>query len=75
MEQADSSDAARQQLLSFLSGATTYGYAPQSGEIVVPLKQVGAEMSAALAAATAVEEKAIQVSEEMLGAKREKLQP
>jgi len=73
MEKADISDEARQQLLSFLSGTTTDGYAPQSGEIVGILKQMGDEMSAALAEATAQEEKSIQVFEEMMAAKAKEI--
>jgi len=56
MDKADLSDSSRQELLSFLSGTTTEGYAPASGEIVGILKQMGDEMSAGLAEATAQEE-------------------
>ena len=50
----------RQQLLSFLSGGGPFsqGYAPQSGQIVGLLKQLGDDMATSLAQSMAAEEKA-----------------
>jgi len=74
MDKADLSDSSRQELLSFLSGTTTEGYAPASGEIVGILKQMGDEMSAGLAEATAQEEKSIQIYDEMMAAKAKEIE-
>merc|ERR1740127_439434 len=53
MEQATMADATREELLSFLSGAQTQGYVPQSGEIIGILKQMSDEMAEDLKEATA----------------------
>jgi len=51
----------RTMLLSFLSGGGPFsqGYAPQSGQIVGLLKQLGDDMATSLAAITSAEEKAV----------------
>jgi len=60
----------RQQVLSFLSGNPfSQGYASQSGSIIGILKQMGDEMATALAGATAEEEKAIHIYNELTAAK------
>merc|ERR1719382_1116613 len=82
-------DAARQDLLSFLSGtsdfapllgavtsglgAVTSGYAPKSGEIVGILKQMGDEMTASLEEAIDAEEKALGAFNEMVAAKTKEI--
>ena len=55
----DMPEADRQEILAFLSSTQASGYAPQAGEITGILKQMGDEMSQALADATAAEDKAI----------------
>merc|ERR1719382_1654308 len=67
MEHANMPDAARQELLSFLSGSE--GYVPQSGEIVGILKQMDDEMTADLTQATEEEDAAIQAYEGLMAAK------
>jgi len=61
----------RQQLLSFLSGGNPFsqGYAPQSGQIVGLLKQLGDDMATSLAESMAAEEKAVYVYGELMKAK------
>merc|ERR1719166_948088 len=64
-------DDDRQELLSFLSGSQEEGYAPQSGQILGILKQMGDEMAKGLADATEAEEAAIKSYEELMKAKKE----
>jgi len=71
MEKATMADAARQLLLSFLSG--TSDYAPKSGEITGILKQMGDEMAASLAEATDEEDKAQAAFDGMLAAKTKEI--
>jgi hypothetical protein len=61
----------RQQILSFLSGGGPFsqGYAPQSGQIVGLLKQLGDDMATSLAQSMAAEEKAVYVYGELMKAK------
>jgi len=59
----------RQELVSFLSGSDSNGYAPQSGEITGILKQLGDTMAKDLADATAAEEAAIKTYEALIAAK------
>merc|ERR1712032_1575975 len=56
VQTADMEEADRTMLTSFLSGQV--GYAPQSGQIIGILKQMGDTMAADLATATATEEAA-----------------
>ncbi|CAK0850059.1 unnamed protein product, partial [Prorocentrum cordatum] len=71
MEKATMADAARQDLLSFLSGSADY--APKSGEITGILKQMGDEMTASLEEAIAAEEKAQGAFNEMVAAKTKEI--
>jgi predicted nucleic acid-binding Zn-ribbon protein len=67
----DMQDADRQDMMAFLSGSTEY--APASGEIVGILKQMGDEMSADLADATATEKAAVASFEELMAAKKKEV--
>merc|ERR1712060_570077 len=58
MEKAEIPDETRQEVLAFLSGQGEY--APQSGQIVGILKQMGDEMAKALEEAEAAEAEAIK---------------
>jgi len=73
MEKAELPDSTRQELLSFLAGSQSSGYAPQSGEIVGILKQLGDEMDKDLMDATTEEKNAIQTYEALVGAKKKEL--
>merc|ERR1719507_521567 len=64
----------RQELLAFLSGEQHAEYAPQSGEIVGILKQLGDEMAKGLADATAAEDEAIKTYTELMAAKAKELE-
>jgi len=66
-------DDDRQELLSFLSGSQEEGYAPQSGQILGILKQMGDEMAKGLADATEAEEAAIKSYEELMKAKKKEV--
>jgi chromosome segregation ATPase len=70
LSKQDLLDADRQELLAFLSGAQSSGYAPQGGEIVGILKQMGESMSKSLAEATAAENTAIKTFGELVAAKK-----
>merc|ERR1719230_2194194 len=60
----------RQTLLSFLSGNPfSQGYAPQSGQIVGLLKQLGDDMATSLAEIMIAEEKAVYTYGELMKAK------
>jgi len=67
----DMADDDRQQLLAFLSGPFSQGYSAQSGGITGILKQMGDEMASGLAEATAAEEKAIAIYNQLMSAKTE----
>merc|ERR1719282_421766 len=69
MEKADIPDAARQELLAFLSGSQEQGYVPQSGEIIGILKTMHDEMTAGLKQATDDKNAAIQAYEGLMSAK------
>merc|ERR550539_1246518 len=64
----------RQELLAFLSSKQHTGYAPQSGEIVGILKQLGGSMAKSLADATAAEEAAIKTYTDLMAAKSKELE-
>merc|ERR1719189_2256427 len=68
---SDMDETNRQILTSFLSGGE--GYAPQSGQIIGILKQMGDTMAADLASATAAEEAAIKEYDELMAAKKEEV--
>jgi septal ring factor EnvC (AmiA/AmiB activator) len=70
---SDLEDASRQTMMAFLQGESSGEYAPQGGQIVGILKQMGDEMSAELADATAAEEKAIQAHDELIAAKTKEI--
>jgi len=61
----------KQTLLSFLSGSSPFsqGYAPQSGQIVGLLKQLGDSMATSLAGMMITEEKAVYTYGELMKAK------
>jgi len=69
MKREDIREEDRQVLLSFLSASTGSSYAPQSGEIVGILKQMGDDFASNLAEATKTEEEAIKTHEELMKAK------
>jgi len=66
-------DDDRQDLISFLSNSQGTDYAPQSGQIVGILKQMGDEMAAGLAEATKAEEAAIAIYEKLMAAKKKEV--
>jgi len=68
LSKQDLLDADRQELVAFLSQSS--GYAPQGGEIVGILKQMGESMSKSLADATAAENAAIKTFDELVAAKK-----
>jgi chromosome segregation ATPase len=68
LSKQDLLDADRQELVAFLSQSS--GYAPQGGEIVGILKQMGESMSKSLADATAAENSAIKTFDELVAAKK-----
>jgi len=68
---SDMDETDRQILTSFLSGGESY--APQSGQIIGILKQMGDTMAADLASATATEEAAIKEYDELMAAKKEEV--
>merc|ERR1719297_209093 len=63
----------RQELMAFLSNTQGTDYAPQSGQIVGILKQMGDEMAAGLAEATKAEEAAIAIYEKLMAAKKKEV--
>lgn len=62
-------DDHREELMAFLEGKQGAEYAPQSGQITGILKQMGDEMSKGLAEATATEEDAVKMFEDLEAAK------
>jgi chromosome segregation ATPase len=74
MERAEMSDDSRSELLAFLAGSHSQGYAPASGEIVGILKQMGDTMNKDLADATAAEKTAIQDYEGLMSAKTKEVE-
>jgi len=66
-------DDDRQDLMAFLSNSQGTDYAPQSGQIVGILKQMGDEMAAGLAEATKEEEAAIANYEKLMAAKKKEV--
>jgi len=73
MNSRDLEDDDRRDLLSFLSGSQNSDYAPQSGQILGILKQMADEMSKNLADAAAAEEKAVQMYEALMVAKKKEV--
>jgi predicted nucleic acid-binding Zn-ribbon protein len=74
MEKATLPDATREELLSFLSGSQSEGYAPQSGEITGILKTMEDEMSKSLEDANNDEAAAIKNYEELMAAKKKEVE-
>jgi len=73
MNSRDLEEDDRRDLLSFLSGSQNSDYAPQSGQILGILKQMADEMSKNLADAAAAEEKAVQMYEALMVAKKKEV--
>jgi len=73
MESAVLPDDTRDELLSFLSGGGSQGYAPASGEIVGILKTMHDEMTKGLNDATDVENDALKNYEELSAAKKKEI--
>merc|ERR1719506_1888949 len=65
----DMLDADREDILAFLSGKSSNGYVPQSGQIVGILKEMHDEMSRDLADATAAEKTAVEAYDGLMAAK------
>merc|ERR1719264_1357851 len=72
MEKAEIPDETRQEVLAFLSGQGEY--APQSGQIVGILKQMGDEMAKALEEAEATEAEAIKAYDALMAAKEKEVE-
>jgi len=69
----DMLDGDRQELVAFLSGSHSTGYAPASGEITGILKELGGTMSKTLADLTADEESAIKTYTDLMTAKNKEV--
>merc|ERR1719407_7090 len=65
----DELDADRQDIMAFLTGGQSGGYAPASGEIVGILKTMQENMEKSLAEAEKAEAEAVAAHEELLSAK------
>mmetsp|Transcript_107896 Transcript_107896/g.348260 ORF Transcript_107896/g.348260 Transcript_107896/m.348260 type:complete len:717 (-) Transcript_107896:87-2237(-) len=74
MEKAELPDDSRKDVLAFLSGSDSQGYAPQGGQITGILKTMLDEMSQTLADATATEEQSIQTYDELTTAKKKQVE-
>jgi len=69
----DIGESDRQTLTSFLSSSQSSDYAPQSGQIIGLLKEMGDTMAADLASATETEETAIKTYDELMAAKKKEI--
>merc|ERR1719389_1143453 len=69
----DISPADRDQVMAFLAQGQGFGYAPKSAQIVGILKQMKETMEADLAEATAAEQKAIGIYDELIAAKEKQI--
>jgi hypothetical protein len=69
----DISPADRDQVMAFLAQGQGFGYSPKSGQITGILKQMKSTMEADLASATAAEEKAIGIYDELVSAKEKQI--
>jgi chromosome segregation ATPase len=67
-------DVDREDLTSFLSTTAAAGYAPQSGQIIGILKQMGDTMAADLAEATETEKGSIASFDELVAAKTKEIE-
>merc|ERR1719245_2295423 len=71
----DMDEDKREALVAFLQGNPfSQGYAPQSGQIVGILKELGDDMGRDVADATKIEQDAIKVYEELMSAKTKEVQ-
>jgi chromosome segregation ATPase len=70
----DMIEADQQDILSFLSGAQSSGYAPSSGEVTGILKQMGDTMEASLKDATTAENEAVASFEGLVAAKTKEIE-
>jgi len=70
---ADMDDSDRQEVMAFLSGQTSQGYVPKSGEITGILKTIQEEMEKSLATATANENEAVSSFEDLIAAKAKEI--
>jgi len=71
----DIGESDRQTLTSFLSASQSSDYAPQSGQIIGLLKEMGDTMAADLASATKAEETSIKTYDELMAAKKKRSMP
>jgi len=69
----DIGESDRQTLTSFLSATQSSDYAPQSGQIIGLLKEMGDTMAADLASATKAEETSIKTFDELMAAKKKEI--
>ena len=69
----DISPADRDQVMAFLAQGQGFGYAPKSGQITGILKQMKETMEGDLADATAAEQKAIAIFDELISAKEKQI--
>jgi len=74
LSKQDMSDIDRQELVAFLSGTQSTGYAPASGEITGILKELGDTMSKSLSEITSDEQSAIQTYGELMKAKNKEIE-
>merc|ERR1719198_2082943 len=72
-ENQDMDDDDRNTLLSFLSAGNSNNYAPQSGEIIGILKEMGDEMTKAYEEAKAEEEASVKEYEALMVAKKKEV--
>merc|ERR1712032_1600507 len=72
VQTVDMDEIDRTTLTSFLAGGS--GYAPQSGQIIGILKQMGDTMAADLASATTTEEAAIKTYDDLMASKKEEVE-
>jgi len=66
-------DGDRETIMAFLQGGQNAEYAPQSGEILGILKQLGDELSKGLSEATATEDAAVKSYGELMSAKTQEV--
>jgi len=64
----------RQDVIAFLAGTQSNGYAPASGQIVGILKELGSTMSKALAEITAEEKEAVESFQGLVAAKKKEVE-
>jgi len=72
-KQQDMLEGDRQEVMAFLSGTQSNGYAPASGEVVGILKELGATMAKILADITSEENDGIGTYEGLMAAKKKEV--